>query len=229
MKTNESLILPKTTPHHHEEPKMSKLIFPNHGGVLVDDDAKVVKTVRHEEKDGTYAIKIAAFPDLFDSRHKRYQWHYLDPDNGVASTSGYRSTIAECLASAIHSIKEDIRRRRHELAEARKTPSQKAQDRLKKRAKFFEEASGSKDAAYAMRLAKAEQFAEEQGWKVEWEYDQYEYQLGDAETERPDEVLSAILMDADDHVLESLGGIGDPSPSYRRLVEAELALEAMPG
>ena len=44
----------------------------------------------------------------------------------------------------------------------------------------------------------------------------------------PDEVLIAVLKDADGHVLESLGGIGDPSPSYQRLVEAELALEAMP-
>ena len=44
----------------------------------------------------------------------------------------------------------------------------------------------------------------------------------------PDEVLIAVLKDADGHVLESGGGIGDPSPSYRRLVEAELALEAMP-
>ena len=90
------------------------------------------------------------------------------------------------------------------------------------------ENSGSKDAAYAMKLAKAEQHAEEQGWTVEWDYDQDEYQLGDAEDKMPDEVLIAVLKDADGHVLESLGGIGDPSPSYRRLVEAELALEAMP-
>ena len=40
--------------------------------------------------------------------------------------------------------------------------------------------------------------------------------------------LRPVLKDADGHLLESLGGIGDPSPSYRRLIEAELALEAMP-
>jgi hypothetical protein len=206
---------------------MSKLIFPEHGGMLVDDDARVVKTVRHKDRDGTYTIKIAATRDPIDPRHRRYQWHYLSA-GGVASTSGYRSTIAESVESAIRSIKEQIRRHRQGLAEARKTPSQKAQDRLKKRAKFFKEASGSKDAASAMRLAQAEQYAEEQGWKVEWDYDQDKYQLGDAETEMPNEVLCAVLKDADGHALESLGGIGDPSPSYRRLVEAELALEAMP-
>jgi hypothetical protein len=80
----------------------------------------------------------------------------------------------------------------------------------------------------AMKLAKAEQLAEEQGWTVEWDYDQDEYQLGDAEDKVPDEVLVAVLKDADGHLLESLGGIGDPSPSYQRLVDAELALEAMP-
>ena len=207
---------------------MSKLIFPEHGGMLVDDDARVVKTIKHRDRDGTYTVKIVAFPDPISPRHKRYQWHYLAPGGGVAGTSGYRSTVSESLASAIHSIKENIRRHRHGLAEARKTPSQKAQDRLRKRARFFMENSGSKDAAYAMKLAKAEQHAEEQGWTVEWDYDQDEYQLGDAEDKMPDEVLIAVLKDADGHVLESLGGIGDPSPSYQRLVEAELALEAMP-
>ena len=45
---------------------MSKLIFPEHGGILVPDAAKVVKTVRHKERDGTYTIKIAAFPNPFN-------------------------------------------------------------------------------------------------------------------------------------------------------------------
>ena len=143
------------------------------------------------------------------------------------------------MASAIDSIKENIRRHRQKLTEARKTPSQKAQDRLRKRTKFFIEhagvsyrpgketkAQGRRRGAEA--LARAEQYAEEQGWKVEWDYDQNEYQMGDAETEMPNEVLVAVLRDADGHVLESLGGIGDPSDSYRRVVEAELALEAMP-
>lgn len=218
---------------------MSKLIFPKHGGMYVDDDAKVVKTVMHNGRDGLYTIEIAATPDPIDSRHKRYQWHYLTPQGGVASTSGYRSTIAETVASAIRSIDEDIRNHRRKLAEARKTPSQKAQDRLKKRVKFFMEQAGEsyqpgkETRAQGRRrgaeaLARAEQYAEEQGWKVEWEFDQDEYQLGDAETEMPKEVLEAVLRDADGRVLESLGGIGDPTDNYQRVVEAELALEAMP-
>ena len=218
---------------------MSKLIFPEHGGMYVDDNAIVVKTIKHKDRDGIYVIKIAATPDPIDSHHKCYQWLYLTPGGGVAGSSGYRSTIAETVASAIDSIKEDIRRHRQKLAEARKTPSQKAQDRLKKRVKFFMKhagvsyqpgketrAQGTRRGAKA--LARAEQYAEEQGWKVEWEYDQDEYQMGDAETEMPNEVLVAVLEDADGHVLKSLGGIGDPSDSYRRVVEAELALEAMP-
>ena len=218
---------------------MSKLIFPEHGGMYVDDNAIVVKTIKHTDRDGIYTVKIAATPDPIDSRYKCYQWHYLAPGGGVAGTSGYRSTIAESMASAIDSIKENIRRHRQKLTEARKTPSQKAQDRLRKRTKFFIEhagvsyrpgketkAQGRRRGAEA--LARAEQYAEEQGWKVEWDYDQNEYQMGDAETEMPNEVLVAVLRDADGHVLESLGGIGDPSDSCRRVVEAELALEAMP-
>ena len=41
---------------------MSKLIFPEHGGMYVDDDARVVKTIRHKDRDGTYTVKIVAFP-----------------------------------------------------------------------------------------------------------------------------------------------------------------------
>ena len=65
---------------------MSKLIFPEHGGMLVDDDARVVKTIRHKDRDGTYTVKIVAFPDPISPRHKRYQWHYLAPGGGVAGT-----------------------------------------------------------------------------------------------------------------------------------------------
>jgi len=80
----------------------------------------------------------------------------------------------------------------------------------------------------AERLAKAEAYAEAHGWTVHWQEDPEEYQLGDAETEPPREVLTAVLKDRSGKVLESLGGIGDPDKNYARVVEAELALEAMP-
>ena len=50
--------------------------------------------------------------------------------------------------------------------------------------------------------------------------------MGDEE-KMPNEVLCATLKDKDGHVLESLGGIGDPSRDYARMVEAELSLEAL--
>lgn len=79
----------------------------------------------------------------------------------------------------------------------------------------------------AIRLAKAEAEAARRGWRVKWEHDQEEYQMGDAETEHPSEVLTAVLYDAEGNVLGSLSGIGDPSRDYSRVVEADLALEAL--
>jgi hypothetical protein len=79
----------------------------------------------------------------------------------------------------------------------------------------------------AMKLAQAEYEAEERGWTVEWDYDNEPYDMGDAETEMPSEVLVAILKDASGNVIGSLSGIGDPDNNYRRVVEAELALEAL--
>jgi hypothetical protein len=79
----------------------------------------------------------------------------------------------------------------------------------------------------ATRLAKAEQYAIDHGWSVEWQNDPESYQMGDAEDTPPNEVLWAALRDEDGNVLASLGGIGDPSREYGRVVEAELALEAM--
>lgn len=79
----------------------------------------------------------------------------------------------------------------------------------------------------AIALARAEAEASSRGWRVEWEGDPEPYEMGDAETEEPNEVLGAVLRDEDGHNLASLWGIGDPDRNYRRVVEAELALEAL--
>lgn len=79
----------------------------------------------------------------------------------------------------------------------------------------------------AKALARAEAEASARGWRVEWEGDPEAYEMGDAETEEPREVLGAVLRDENGHVLGSLWGIGDPTREYRRVVEAELALEAL--
>jgi hypothetical protein len=82
----------------------------------------------------------------------------------------------------------------------------------------------------AKEAAKAEEIAEEQGWEFRWEDDPQPYEMGDAETERPDEVLTVIMVDETGSVLQSLGGIGlsgsqSERRNYCRTIEAELARE----
>lgn len=80
----------------------------------------------------------------------------------------------------------------------------------------------------AESLARAEQYAFDHDWRVDWVVDPEPYEMGDAEDEVPKEVFGAVLYDAAGKPLDSLWGIGDPTREYRRVVEAELALEAMP-
>lgn len=82
----------------------------------------------------------------------------------------------------------------------------------------------------AQQAAKAEKIAEELGWRFEWENDPEPYEMGDAETEAPDEVLTCVLYDENGDVLASLGGIGMSGTqrerkNYGRVIEAELAME----
>lgn len=76
-------------------------------------------------------------------------------------------------------------------------------------------------------LARAEQQARRRGWTVEWDYDPEPYDPGDNTDYVPNEVYWARLVDQDGETLASLGGIDDPTPEYRRVVEAELADEAL--
>jgi hypothetical protein len=64
---------------------------------------------------------------------------------------------------------------------------------------------------------------------VEWKDDEYP-DLSWAEPEDREkikEVLVATLKDAEGSVLASVGGIIDPDKNYGRVVEAELALQAL--
>ena len=79
--------------------------------------------------------------------------------------------------------------------------------------------------ACAKRLAAAERYAEEHGWEYRWEQDDVPW---DGDGEHPREWLVCLLLDADGHVLDSLGGIADPTAEYGRVVKAELAAVAMP-
>jgi hypothetical protein len=87
----------------------------------------------------------------------------------------------------------------------------------------------------ALHLANAEQHAFCADWTFTWEHDDAP-DLGDhtewcARAARgracSHEVLVCVLRDADGTVLASLGGVIDASRDYARVVEAELADEAL--
>lgn len=112
------------------------------------------------------------------------------------------------------------------------SPSSKAVDFFRKHASYSYRPGESKAKAKtrgAQALARAEAEAEARGWAVEWEDDPEEW-WGD--TKRPFEVLTAVLRAGDGQVLASLGGNGmtgnrKTDADFRRVVEAELAFEAL--
>src|SRR5262245_2759984 len=77
----------------------------------------------------------------------------------------------------------------------------------------------------ARELAGAEAWAERMGITFEWIPDNQEWDL-DAE-EQPREVLGCVVRYSTGTIGPSLWGIGDPSRNYGRVIEAELALEAL--
>lgn len=82
----------------------------------------------------------------------------------------------------------------------------------------------------ARRLAEAEAYAKEHGWSVNWADDwdvDHRKEFDCYDNGGPSTCESAVLRDADDHILGSLGCIDDADKNYRRVIEAELALEAM--
>jgi len=111
-------------------------------------------------------------------------------------------------------------------------PSSKAVDFFRKHAGYAVRPGESKAKAKtrgAQALARAEAEAEARGWAVVWEDDPEEWQ---GDVERPFEVLTAELRDADGHSLAFLGGNGmtgnrKTDADYRRVIEAELADEAL--
>lgn len=99
----------------------------------------------------------------------------------------------------------------------------------------------------AVAMAQAETYAREHNWSFSWEYEQERPQdvfgkpcprkskcnLSDckfAHYNPRNEFFSCLLWDNGDtpKVIGSLGMIEAPTREYRRVVEAELALEAMP-
>jgi hypothetical protein len=83
----------------------------------------------------------------------------------------------------------------------------------------------------ARQLAKAERHAKAQGWSCHWEEDASS-DSSDFSDETPAWGLwVCILKDAEGNTLDVLGGVdfgrdANPGGPYKRVVEAELALEA---
>lgn len=110
--------------------------------------------------------------------------------------------------------------------------------------RFFFENAGyvvGKRALGALRLMRAEQWAKENGYTWEWSHDidpDLSFLPCNCENEkdprrcerhsREYEVLGCVLYNENREHRQSLWGIVDPDWSYRRLVQAELALEEMP-
>lgn len=96
--------------------------------------------------------------------------------------------------------------------------------------KFFHEHAGHADppgrAACALELAKAEKLAKARGYEIRWQDDPEPWD-GDADMPVPEKVETAFLVNDEGEVLESLSSIGDADDNYRRVVGAELALQAL--
>jgi hypothetical protein len=83
-------------------------------------------------------------------------------------------------------------------------------------------------AVCAVQLARAEARADSLGWTAEWTFDADAdlSWMSDSEREQEHEIEGCILRDSEGRVLASLWGIVDADSAYRRVVEAELSLEA---
>lgn len=79
----------------------------------------------------------------------------------------------------------------------------------------------------AQAEARKERLVRKGSIRIEWSLDADPYETDD---EKPDEVLECRIYEKcrqcrQWRCVSSLGGIGDPSPEYRRVIEAELMLE----
>ncbi len=119
--------------------------------------------------------------------------------------------------------------------------------------KFFRDNAGyivGERAMSAISLARAEKYSQAREWYVVWEFEDYsddhlgdhsywctkersyealsEYDMHEAMAfEHTHDVTYAVLKDTNYEPLSSLGGIIDPGTNYARVIEAELASEAI--
>lgn len=118
------------------------------------------------------------------------------------------------------------------------TARAKRLDARRRATRFFADNAGGvvgQAALTGYRLALAEELAERCGWTVEWEIDTdvdtswCEECESDSEhrAEHVADTYCATLLDAEGKSIHSTGGIDRPTSAYRRVVEAELAADAL--
>lgn len=130
------------------------------------------------------------------------------------------------------------------LTKAGRSKAAKARKQLTTNEYFFYENAGysydpktESDEAGRLRCAKemaadeakVAQLIDGLGWHYEWDWDECPdlSWMSEEEQSEPHEVLCCRLADADDNTLASCCGITDPDSNYRRVMEAELAGEAL--
>ena len=82
----------------------------------------------------------------------------------------------------------------------------------------------------ALKLAQAERDARALGYTFDWVEDPFadrSWFENDGQSEEPNEAFGCICRNAQGESVQSLWGIFDPTREYRRVVEAELALEEL--
>jgi len=99
--------------------------------------------------------------------------------------------------------------------------------------RFFHENAGGvvgEAAVTAAALARAEERAREEGLTFSWipDDDADLSWMSERERAQDHEVLICVAFGPEGRSMACLGGIVDPCNAYRRVVEAELALEALP-
>ena len=178
-------------------------------------------TLGEARKDAAFWTKTTTSPIEIQERFPSGEWVTVE-------TAGRKSTMT----SAARPKRASAARSQKSHAVKKTAPSSKAVDFFRKHAGYSVRPGESKAKGKtrgAQALARAEAEAEARGWTVEWNDDPEEW-WGDVE--RPFEVLTAVLRDADGRSLASLGGIGmtgtrKTDADYRRVIEAELADEAI--
>ena len=178
-------------------------------------------TLAEARKDAEFWTRTTPNPIEIQKRFPSGEWVTVE-------TAGRKSAMK----GAAPPKKARAARSQRSHAVKKTAPSSKAVDFFHKHAGYSVRPGESKAKGKtrgAQALARAEAEAEARGWTVEWEHDPEEWQ---GDVERPFEVLTAVLRDADGLVLASLGGNGmtghrKTDADFRRVIEAELADEAL--